>query len=480
MRPSSDRHALTLCVLLAACGGSGSDDTGDVPATTGAGESTGAAPTTTTTTTPGEPTTTATDTGVDAAVTYYRDIKPVLDARCTQCHTPGNIAPFSLLTYEEARPFAEALADSVDEATMPPWPPDNACRSYAHDRSLPAAERQLLRDWAELGAPAGDPGDAPPPPDAPPAIDYDVELAVEPYQPTISPDEYRCFLIDWPKDQESFVTALDVVPGDRQVVHHVITYALDPKDVEGYRALEASDPDPGYLCYGGPGGAGNSVWEVPWLGAWTPGTTGGAMPAGTGIRVSPGSVLAVQIHYHGQSGIQPEQTKIRLRTAAAVDRRAVVMPFTNLDWVLGSKPMTISAGDPDAVQSYERDMTSVVEFLFPDGPLTTDAPFVVRSAGLHQHTLGTRSTLSVVRSGDTGDECLLDIPRWDFDWQGTYELDEPVTVNPGDRVRIECHWDNSPANQPVVDGAQQTPKDIGWGEGTGDEMCLGLMYVTAP
>ena len=478
MRRSPRCHALPLSVLLAACGPAGTGDTGEVPATTtGATDTSGDAPFTTATVTTAD---TTTDSGADAAVTYYRDIKSILDARCTQCHTPGNIAPFSLLTYDEARPFAEALADSVEAGTMPPWPPDNSCRTYPHDRSLPDGESELLRAWAELGAPAGASSDAPPVPEAPgDPIEYDVELALAPYSPTIAPDEYRCFLIDWPKDEESFVTALDVIPGDRQLVHHVIAYALEPKDVDAYRALEASDPDPGYLCYGGPGGAGNSVWEIPWLGAWVPGTTGGAMPAGTGLRVQPGSVIAVQMHYHGTAGAMPDQSRLRLRTTPKVDRRAVIMPFTNLDWVLGIEKMHIPAGEPDAVQSFELDMTGVVGFIFPGGPLTEDAPFVVHAAGLHQHTLGTRSTLEVVRGGG-GDECLLDIPRWDFDWQGTYEFAEPVTVNPGDRIRVECHWDNSAANQPIVDGVQQEPRDVGWGEGTGDEMCLGLMYVTAP
>ena len=472
--------------MLGACGQAGTGDTGEVHATTGATDTSGDPPTTTASTAPTDPTGSTmagstTDNSADAAVTYYRDIKSILDTRCTQCHTPGNIAPFSLLTYDEARPFADALADSADAGTMPPWPPDNSCRAYPHDRSLPDADRKLLRKWAELGAPAGDPDDAPPPTEAPGgAIAYDVELELAPYSPKIIPDEYRCFLIDWPKDEESFVTALDVIPGDRQLVHHVIAYALEPKDVDAYRALEASDPDPGYLCYGGPGGAGNSVWEIPWLGAWVPGTTGGAMPAGTGLRVQPGSVIAVQMHYHGSAGAKPDQSRLRLRTAPKVDRRAVIMPFTNLDWVLGTEKMHIPAGDPDAVQSFELDMTSVVGFIFPNGPLTPDAPFVVHAAGLHQHTLGTTSKLEVVRDGGGGDECLLDIPRWDFDWQGTYELAEPVTVNPGDRIRVECHWDNSAANQPIVDGVQQEPHDVGWGEGTGDEMCLGLMYVTAP
>jgi hypothetical protein len=475
-------RVLSLGLTLAACGDSGGEpttaapDTGSTTATPEAttdapAPTTGDAPTTEGTTGPGE----------DAAVTYHRDIAPLLAARCVQCHSPGNIAPFSLETHAEAAPFAAMLADAAEAGTMPPFPPDAACRGYAHDVSLTAAQRELLRAWAELGAPAGDPDSAPPPAMPPPAIDYDLELKLPaPFEPSIAPDEYRCFLIDWPVAEESFVTALDVIPGERRLVHHVIAYAIEPQDVQIYRDLDDADPDPGYLCYGGPGPNEDSPWRVPWLAAWAPGYAGGGMPEGTGVRVQPGSVIAMQIHYHSYPGAGPDQSRLRLRTAAKVDRQAVIMPFTNIDWVLGTEPMHIAAGDPDAVQSFEVDMTQYLKFLFPGGPFTGVQPFQVLAAGTHQHTLGTRNRLQVVRGGGGDDECLLDIPRWDFDWQGTYELDEAVTVDPGDRLRIECHWDNSAANQPIVDGVQQPPHDVTWGEGTGDEMCLGLLYVTTP
>jgi hypothetical protein len=479
MYRSNPRRALPLALLFAACGRAPADDaatselTGDTSSTSAttseAPTSTGATSSTSSTTTGGEPT----------GVTYYRDIKPLLAARCVQCHSPGNIAPFSLTTHEESAPFASSLADAAELGTMPPFPPDLACRAYAHDVTLTPTQRELLRAWSDAGAPAGDPASEPPPPDAPGSdVIYDLELQLPaPYLPTISPDDYRCFLIEWPKDEESFVTALDVLPGERQIVHHVITYAIEPQDVDTYRALEDADPDPGYLCYGGPGGSKDSQFRVPWLSAWAPGSPGGAFPAGTGLRVQPGSLIAVQMHYHGLPGAKADQSKIRLRTAPKVDRPAVIMPFTNLDWVLGNEDMHIPAGDPDVELSFTLDMTQYLTFLFPKGPFTGVQPFVVHAAGTHQHTLGTRNKLSVVRADS--EECLLEIPRWDFNWQGTYELGAATTVHPGDRLRLECHWDNSAANQPIVDGVQQPAKDLGWGENTSDEMCLGILYVTA-
>ncbi|MBK9757852.1 MAG: monooxygenase [Nannocystis sp.] len=477
--PLTPLRALPLALVLAACGPDTGDDTG-APASTGDPSTTqhstsGDAPTS------GDASTGEPSTGEPVGVTYYRDIKPLLDARCVQCHSAGNIAPFALTTHAEAAPFAAMLSAAADAGTMPPWPPDPACRAYAHDVTLTPEQRDLLREWTELGAPAGDPASEPPGDDTPgDDVVYDVELQLPaPYLPTITPDEYRCFLLDWPKAEDTFVTALDVVPGERQIVHHVITYAIEPQDVDAYHALEDADPDPGYVCYGGPGASAESVYRVPWLSAWAPGTPGGAMPAGTGLRVQPGSVIAVQMHYHGLPGAKADQSKIRIRTASKVDRPAVIMPFTNLDWVLGSEPMHIPAGDPDVMLSHELDITPYLTFLFPKGPFKGTEPFVVHAAGTHQHTLGTKNKLSVVRKGGTGDECLLEIPRWDFNWQGTYPFAATATVHPGDRLRLECHWDNSAANQPVVDGVQQPAKDLGWGEGTGDEMCLGMLYVTA-
>lgn len=474
----------SLVLVLAACArepaDSGDDSGGPVTtggdASTNPQASTGETPTTDASTTDPADTTTG---GEPAGVTYYHDIKPLLDARCVQCHSPGNIAPFSLTTHEEAAPFAPALVDAADMGTMPPFPPDAACREYLHTTTLTQAQRDLLRAWSDAGAPAGDPASEPPKPDDQgEAIDYDLELQLPaPYLPVVTPDDYRCFLLEWPVAEETFVTALDVLPGERQIVHHVITYAIEPQDVDTYRALEDADPDPGYLCYGGPGASEESQYRVPWLSAWAPGTPGGAFPQGTGLRVQPGSLIAVQMHYHPFPGAKADQSKIRIRTAKTVERPAVIMPFTNLDWVLGNKPMHVPAGDPDVMLSYELDMTQVLTFLFPKGPFTGTQPFVVHAAGTHQHTLGTANKLSVVRKD--GEECLLDIPRWDFNWQGTYQLGATATVNPGDRIRIECHWDNSAANQPIVDGVQQPPHDIGWGEKTSDEMCLGLLYVTA-
>ncbi|HEY8376976.1 MAG TPA: hypothetical protein VIK91_10830, partial [Nannocystis sp.] len=312
----------------------------------------------------------------------------------------------------------------------------------------------------------------------PAPIDFNIELQLpEPYTPTIAPDEYRCFLLPWPEDEDSYITALSVTPGNRQIVHHVIVFAVPPEKVADFEALDAADPDPGYLCYGGPtgGSAVDNAAQTPWLGSWVPGDFG-TMPEGTGLLMRPGSRIIVQMHYHSYPGAGSDQSRIRIRTAESVDRVAVVMPFTNPAWVMNTQPMLIPAGDADVVHAFEADIGNFLGLLFPPGVYKAGDPFVVHSALVHLHTRGVSGTLGVVGSQDT---CLLDIPRWDFNWQGSYTLAEPVTVSPGDKLRIECRWDNSKANQPFENGMQQDPVDIYWGEGTGDEMCLGILYVTA-
>jgi len=433
---------LTLALLLPACADP-ADATSDSAASTG-GASDSADPTD------------------GPALTYHRDIRPILERSCAGCHTPGNIAPFSLRTYDEARTFAPALAASVQAGTMPPWPPDSACNTYEHDRSLPADQRQQLADWAALGAPEGDPADAPEP--APPVVDevvYDVKLALpQAYSPTIAPDEYRCFLIDWPADQLRYITGFRATPGETSIVHHVIAYHVPPAQVADYEALDAADPDPGYLCYGGPGGA-----RPQWIGAWVPGSDNGALPPGTGLRIEPGSKIAVQMHYHSLPGAPADRSTLELRTADSVERVAHVVPIANPQWVSNQTPMEIPAGAAAVEHSFDLDLSKAIPLLVPGGELAAGDPLVLHAASLHMHTLGVSGSITVERPA--GSACALDIPRWDFDWQGNYQLTAPITVEPGDRLKLRCTFDNRGGAGPVY-----------WGEGTGDEMCLAVLYLT--
>jgi mono/diheme cytochrome c family protein len=402
----------------------------------------------------------------EAPPTYYQDLKPILDAKCATCHDAGGIGPFPLTSYEEVHPLRESIARSVAAGTMPPWPPASGCNDYVADRSLSAEERELLSRWVARGGPEGDP-DRPAPP-------LDVELSATlsrvdrslrsdaPYLASDSGDDYRCFVLDWPETEPRFITGFGTRPGDVRSVHHAIAFAVEPSAVAELAALDAAEPGVGYACYGGP------LVSSQWVGVWTPGTYGADFPRGTGIRIEPGSKLVLQVHYSARNGPPaPDQTEIDLRIDASVEREAWIQPFFDPSWYAPGG-MPIPAHEPEARHSVSYDPT-----LF----ITQGRPILMHTIGLHMHSLGTRGRIAALRAnGD--EECLLDIPDWDFHWQGAYGFSTPKRFAPGDRIYQECQWDNTRQNQPIVNGQPLVPMDVDWGEAASDEMCLGAFYLT--
>lgn len=463
------------------------------------------------------------------ALTYFRDAKPVIDARCATCHQMGEIGPFPLTSHEEVMAFAGAVRASIERGTMPPWQPSDACNTYAENIDLADDEKQLLLDWLDAGAPAGDPADALPPPTVEDAFRADLSLQLpEPYTPTREPDDYRCQLIPWPSTETQYVTGLRVTPEQRSIVHHVIVFLAEPEEVAQFQAFDADEAGPGYTCYGGPRGsesggtldgvdpvqllaalqrlgitladlqAGNvteaqlgqllaelgdgSVAGFRTIGSWVPGIPNAPLPAGTGIRVEPGSMLVAQFHYNTlTSAPVSDQSVIEISLTSAVEREATTLPAVDLGWISDGfvgEPMSIPAGAAKVEHSTEIAFDSI---FFASARqtlgLAEDAPLVIHNANHHMHQLGTQQRTEV-RHADGSSTCVLDIPDWDFDWQGSYTLAAPITIRPGDTIWMGCTWDNSMANQPIIDGQVRDPVDVAWGEGTSDEMCLGSFYVT--
>jgi hypothetical protein len=414
----------------------------------------------------------ATGTTPDAAppaapLTYWHDVKPILDAKCVGCHVEGGIAPFALDAYAGARDNAVPAKAAVEARIMPPWLAGGGCNTYFDDRSLTDEQIAVIGEWADEGAKEGDPADEGAPLDTGPShalsrVDLNLPMAA-PHTPTVAPDEYRCFVLDWPATTRKFITGFRANPGEPAIVHHVIAYYAAPADVAAVQALESADPEPGYTCFGGPG-----INTGEWLGAWAPGTPGYDFPAGTGLAIEPGSKIILQVHYHagGATGFVPDQTSIDLKLDDTVAKEATLQPFTNPRWLQGQMP--IAAGDADATYSFAYDLTQYV---------SGGAPIDLWSVGYHQHVRGSHGRVEL-RHPDGTSDCLLDVPRWDFHWQGGYRFAEPERMNPGDQLYLECHWDNSAAHQPVVGGTQVAPMDLNWGEGTNDEMCLTAVYLT--
>lgn len=394
--------------------------------------------------------------------TYYADAKPILDAKCATCHTEGGIAPFALETYDQVAAQKVAIAGAMNAGTMPPWPPSESCSDYLGPRALTADQLAVLNAWIDEGAAEGDPAAEAPPIDsgARTLSRTDLTLAMpEAYTPQQSPDDYRCFLVDWPNDETTYVTGFGVQPGVAAMVHHVIAYLATPDTVATYQALDEAEPGPGYTCFGGSGGG-----KTSWIGGWAPGALGSDFPAGTGIEIPPGSKVILQLHYNTlTTAAVPDQTSVVLKIDQSVEKKAFVVPWTNPSWV-AKKTMDIPAHTADASHEWESDPALLVGFA-TGGAISTKEPFTLHTAGLHMHTRGTSAITEIVHASGESD-CVLDIPSWNFHWQGSYELAAPKTIVPGDKIRLECHWNNSGAT------------DMNWGEGTGDEMCLGTFYVT--
>lgn len=391
------------------------------------------------------------DTGGETP-TWYQDVAPILEAKCAVCHEAGGIAPFPLETYAEAKPFAAAIAAATASGSMPPWPASDDCNTYQFDRSLSDEQIATLGAWSEAGAPEGDPS-------APgPAISSEIAglsridaqyTMTETYTPTIEPDEYRCFVYDW-EEGATYVTGMGVTPSERQVVHHVIAFAIAPDDVAQVHAWDDAEDGPGYGCFGGPSAEGAERLEAEWLGGWVPGATGSDFPEGTGIPMAEGSALVVQIHYNTDTaGPLPDQSTVSFSLADSVETEARIAKILDTTWALADT-LDIPAGDAAATDSYT---------------LTVPVDITIYAAGLHMHTLGSSASL-MVNDGST-DTCVLEIPDWDFHWQGSYTLAEPMHVARGAEITVSCTWDNSEGSS-----------DVGWGEGSSDEMCLGSAYVT--
>lgn len=400
--------------------------------------------------------------------TYFGHIKSIVEKNCVVCHQAGGLGPFSLTEYDQLLTFKSVVRSSVLSRRMPPWQADPQCNQYTNDFSMPQRDIDMLVRWLDGDQAKGEAsGYQPPPPNtalALPRVDLRLKMQ-EPYTPSSSRvDVYRCFVIDWPVKDTRFVTGFRVQPGNAETVHHLIVYLSGPKDAQIYLNEDAKDPGNGYSCYGGPGGS-----AYPGLlGAWAPGTPATTYPKGTGLRVEAGSKLILQIHYNlFKKTVTPDQSVVELMLEDKVDQEAMIAPFVNPIWMLNKQTMKLPQGESQIRHQFDADLTT----------LTGGGTITVYGAALHMHSLAKTGTLKA-KYKDGKEQCMLHIPRWDFNWQSSFLFKAPIILKEGDKIWMECLFDNSADNQPVVDGKRQKPQDVFWGAASTDEMCLGFLYIT--
>ncbi len=407
--------------------------------------------------------------------TWHRDVAPIIERSCSGCHQSGGIGPFALTTLEQVTQRGPAVRAAVESKRMPPFLAASNCNQYLDDPSLSAEQIATLGKWFDAGAPEGVEG---------PAVnrleegggltrvDLQLKMPVD-YTPH-GTDDYRCFVIDWPYPTTKYVTGFRARPGNASIVHHVIGFLIPPERAAVYQKLDDDEAGAGYTCFGG-AGSGNDR-GISWVGAWAPGGAGNMYAEGTGLPVKPGSKIVVQVHYNSRTQTPgSDRTTLEMALADQVRHEAVLTPFTNPEWTNGVG-MQIPALQKEVTHAWGLDPTPYLG-LMTNGLLPSNTPVKIHMTSLHQHLLGTKSRLSIQHSDGTN-ECLLEIPQWDFHWQRNYQLKHPTTLNPGDQLQISCTWDNSAEHQPLVGGLAQTSRDVKWGESTTDEMCLGVVYVT--
>lgn len=411
-----------------------------------------------------------------AEAVWYPNVQRMVNQQCADCHHVGGQGPFPLETYATASGTAQGMLAAMESGSMPPWHADPDCRHFEGERVLSDADLDLFRRWVEAGTPEGDPSlDAPYTP--PERLTFEPTWSAEipgyvPSNETL--DDWRCFLFpEIEFNEETWLTGTHVVPATASV-HHVLVYALSPTSVEAALTADAEDEGLGYTCYGGPipqtasggGGGGSGLGAAlsatggfpNQIAAWVPGTEPRVLTDGTAIQVEPGSLIVMQVHYNFQSA-SPEEDRsslklLRTETQPARLRKTSALLYRDLD---------IPQNDPD------------VQFT-TSTPYYNDEPLELVSFTGHMHQLG--ANLSARAWDSSGEEtCLVDIPDWDFHWQQRYSLaiEDAVLVQSGAKIDLTCGYDNSPANQPEVNGEQQTSQDVTWGESSTDEMCL--MYV---
>jgi len=415
--------------------------------------------------------------GAGDVPTFTKDVAPIFYKSCTNCHRPGEIGPMALVTYQDARPWAKSIAAKVASGAMPPWHADPAYGAFLNDRRLSDAEKETILKWVSSGAPEGNPAALPAVPKyadgwqigQPDAVFTIGEDYPVPASGTI---EYKYFEVPTNFTEDKWVQAFEVRPGDRSVVHHVIVFARVPRPAsEGGNgeanaqrsngqeqkprrqspitfapgmeepkdeAVEAAKRAP-LNDRPAPKG-GSSIF----LGGFAPGQSVRTYNDGTAMKIPAGATLVFQMHYTATGKATSDRSKIGLVFAKERPRREVIMA------ALQNANFTLPAGAPD---------------VRVDAEMTLNQDMTVWSMLPHTHVRGKRWHLEAIYP-DGRTETVLDVPRYDFNWQTEYVFKEPLQLPKGTKVRSSAWYDNSVANKSNPD----PNVDVHWGDQTWQEM----------
>jgi len=430
----------------------------------------------------------------DAAVgpTWFGQVAPLLAEHCMSCHRDGGIGPFSMESYEVAAAAATEMLDAVETGVMPPWgaASSDSCaprHGWKDDPRLTEAEIQVLRDWIAAGKPEGVAAPIP----ASPSIDLSgvthTATPATPYTTVGANDEFICFLLDPGVTSNSWMTGIQVTPGNPKVVHHAVMVVYPPG-----AALDAARTANGV---GRPFECAGSVVSTEGtylMGVWTPGSQPFVTPPDLGLPVPAGSHVLIQMHYHpgGAPANLPDASTVRLRLQTTPPQRT---------YTIGAVGNAFAAPQ---LQPGPDDRGGTPEFRIPAGatahvesmrfPLSglPAGQFKLFAAYPHMHYIGVELEVQVehpVAGGGVDRECLVNVPRWNFDWQRTYQYAAAFanlpSIQNGDVLTVRCTYDNSLGNpfvrRALMEEGLVEPIEVRLGEQSLDEMCLGIFGIIA-
>jgi peroxiredoxin/mono/diheme cytochrome c family protein len=402
-------------------------------------------------------------------VTYHRDVLPILQDHCQQCHRPGEVGPFSLMTYRQAVNWATDIRDYTRDRKMPPWKPVEGV-AFHNDRRLDDKDVKTVAAWVEEGTPEGDPKDAPKPkkfPDGWQLGKPDLVLTV-PEEMTVAAsgkDIFRVFVLPTGLTEDKYVVALEVRPGNTRVLHHTLNFfdtkgrGRDLEKAEKARAKK-DDPDhgPGYSVAMGVGFQPTADGSFGGLSGWAPGQLGRVLPDGAGWLLPKGSDVLIQAHYHRTGRDEKDRITIGLYFAKAPPKKlykGTVLPGN------GRFPYLLSIPKDDP--NYK--VTGTI-WLKEDVTLYSVMP--------HMHMLGHKVKVTMTPPGGKA-ETLIRIADWEYNWQETYWLKQPLKVKAGTRFDVEAFYDNSDKNP---NNPFSPPRTVRFGEETTNEMCFVFFGMT--
>lgn len=390
--------------------------------------------------------------------TFHADVEPILQKHCQECHRPGEAAPMAFLTYEQTRPWARAIHEAVALDRMPPWFADPRYGEWSNAMVLSPAEKRILIDWAESGALRGDPSDAPDP------LRFmngwnigEPDMVLELPEPFVVPAEgtidYHYLVIPTNFAEDKWVEAAEVRPDRRDVVHHVLAF-MRPK---GSEWLEGAVPGKVFIPQKtkkkGRKKPTNDYREV--LTGYAPGKQEMSWEGTEYAKLLPaGADIVLQLHYTANGKEILDRSRIGLKFRANPPaKRAITMLASNGDFV-------IPPGAPNHPVESRWLLNRDVELL---------------SFLPHMHLRG-KDFRYEIRYPDGRTEVLLNVPRYDFDWQFYYYLKEPMQLSAGTAIECLAHFDNSPNNPDNPDPGAE----VRWGDQSWEEMMIGFFEVGIP